>query len=537
MTRELRPYQVTAVTSVMEAWSIYRSTLLVLATGCGKTFTAAKILAERREHGRILWLAHRRELITQAREAIEAEGIRCEIEMAQEWARLGADLWGGSSCVIASVQTLVGKRLRRFKPNAFTTIVIDEAHHATAKGYRDIVAHFPEAKVLGLTATPDRGDGVGLKAVFESVAFEYGIRQAITEGYLAPITQKRIVCADLDVSDIKTVQTPEGKDLAQGELARAMTVDAVLHQVAAPLVEHAGDRSTICFTVSVEQAHALVDIMAGYTDARCAAIDGTTPDELRKRYLSAFAAGDLQFIFNCAVLTEGFDAPRTGCIAMARPTKSRALYTQCVGRGTRLFPDKTDCLVLDFVGNSGKHTLVTPLDILAGGPIPEDVRKVAEKKAAAGMPSEEALKQAEREAIARAEKAEAERARKAKIAAEVSHRAHTVDPFGVLGEGDAAGPRTSEPQVQALMNMGVPEKQARAMSKREGSKLLDERQMRQRRGQCTYKMAKLLAQKGLDPNLKFGEARAALDALAANGWRTTPEIHERWGVRAGEAAA
>lgn len=527
--RQLRPYQELSIRNVGEAWSIHRSALLVLATGCGKTFTAASILLDRVDAGRILWVAHRRELITQARDAIESVGIRCEIEMAQSWASVDGGLFG-APCVIASVQTLQGGRLRRWDRDAFSTIVIDEAHHATARSYRDILDRFPEAKVLGLTATPDRGDGVAMGHVFEAVAHEYGIREAIQDGYLSPIVQKRVDCADLDLSDIKTV----AGDLAQGELERALTQDAVLHQIAGPLVEEAGDRSTIVFTAGVDQAHALTDVMAGYTRARSAAIDGTTPDELRARFLDEFSRGELQFLFNCAVLTEGFDAPRTSCIAMARPTKSRALYTQCVGRGTRLYPGKEDCLVLDFAGNAGRHTLVTPIDILAGGPLPDDVREAAQRKTSEGMPSEEALAEAEREAMQRAERDEARRRREAKVKAEAEYRARLVDPFGMIGlESGGSGPRATPAQIGALERMGI--KVEKMPSRSEASKLLDEwGQARRARGLCTYKQAKLLARYGLPYNLTKKQASEAIDAIAGNGWRCPPGLAEQYAPEAAE---
>ncbi len=522
MSRELRPYQVTAVSSVHQAWTIFRSTLLVLATGTGKTFTAASILRDRAPVGRILWVAHRRELITQAKDAIESVGLATDIEMAQDWAPLRGGLFG-SSVVIASVQSLQGTRLRRFDHDAFATIVIDEAHHATAQSYRDILDWFPNAKVLGLTATPDRGDGVGLKAVFEREAFGYGIREAIREGYLSPIVQRTIECADLDLSDVKTV----AGDLAQGALEKAMTLDAVLHQVAKPLVDSAGDRSTIVFTAGVEQAHAMVDVMAGYTDAKCAAIDGTTPDDIRARRLASFARGELQYLFNCAVLTEGFDAPRTSCIAVARPTKSRALYTQMIGRGTRLFAGKTDCLVLDFVGNAGRHTLISPLDVLAGKPLKDDVREAAEAKVKAGMPSEDALAAAEAEHEAREKRAEQERARAAKIRADVAYRSRVVDPFGALGQDTGNGPRATSRQVEALTNLGV--KGADTLSVGAASKLLDTIAQRRKAGLATYKQSAQLMKHGLSPDLTFAEARLAMDALAANRWTCTPEMRARWG--------
>jgi superfamily II DNA or RNA helicase len=521
--RALRPYQELAVRNVGEAWSIHRSTLLVLATGLGKTFTAASILRERAKLGRILWIAHRRELISQAKDAIESIGVSCEIEMADSWASTEGGLFG-QRCVIASVQTLQGKRLERWPADAFATIVIDEAHHATARSYRDILARFPEAKVLGLTATPDRGDKVGLGHVFEAVAFEYGIREGIKEGYLSPIVQKRIECADLDLSDIKTV----AGDLAQGELERALTQDAVLHQIAGPLVRESGGRSTIIFTAGVDQAHAMVEVMGGYTSAPVAAIDGKTPDELRARHLNAFARGDLQFIFNCAVLTEGFDAPRTSCIAVARPTKSRALYTQMIGRGTRLFEGKSDCLVLDFVGNAGRHSLVSPLDVLAGKDIPDDVREAAERKAADGMPSEEALAEAEREAIERAEREEAKRRRAAKVRAATEYRAKIVDPFAMVGlDGmGESGPRATEKQLSYLEKMGIT--LDKTPSRNEASTLIDQWSARRRQGLCSYKQAKLLAKHGLPADLSFDAAREAIDAIAANGWRCPPELRARY---------
>ncbi len=527
--RTPRPYQVTAIRSVHEAWTIYRSALLVLATGLGKTAVASWILEERAKTGRILWIAHRRELIAQAKAALESVGLKCEIEMGQEWAKLSAvDMFGvHTHCVIATVQTLQRARLKRFRPDSFDTIVIDETHHATAQTYRDIIAHFPEAKVLGLTATPDRGDKVGLGNIFECSAFEYDIRQGVTEGFLVPITQKRVECADIDLSDVKT----RSGDLAADDLARAMSLEAVQHQIAGPLAEHAGKRPTIVFTSSVEQAHALADIMGGYTDARCAAIDGTTEEGKRADILRDYSAGAIQFLFNCAVLTEGFDAPLTACVAMARPTKSRALYTQCIGRGTRLAPGKADLLVLDFVGNSGRHKLVSPIDVLAGDDLKPDERDEVERKVKAGMPTLEALEEAKREAAERDAQKEAEKLRKAKIKAQVDHRVYNVDPFGVLSPRDHDGPRVTDGQAAALERWGVPAEQARTMSKRAGSKLLDTYATRKRQGLCSPKMANQLGKRGLDPNLPFAEARMAMDALANNRWQVTSDMQARWGVK------
>lgn len=537
----MRPYQREAREAVYAAWQDYRSTLLVLPTGTGKTYTAGEILRERAQHGRILWLAHRSELLDQASQTLDQRiGLACELEKAEARASTYGGLFG-SSVVVASVQTLRGKRLARWPRNAFATIVVDEAHHAAARGYREILGHFNDAKVLGLTATPDRGDGVGLGAIFDSVAYEYDIRRAIREGFLKPIVQKTVECADLDISDVKTV----AGDLAQGELEKRLQLDAVLHQIAAPLVREAGDRPTIVFTAGVAQAHALVDVLAGYVGVGSAqAIDGSTPTEIRAERIAGFKAGDIQFLVNCAVLTEGFDAPETACVAMARPTKSRALYAQCLGRGLRVpsaviegvdepearreaiaasrYPE---CLVLDFSGNAGRHRLVTPLDVLAGRPLPEDVEKRAKELADKGKPSDEALAQAEAEAIERERKAEERRRREAKIAAEVAYRAKKIDPFGICG--DDRGPRATPGQMEYLRSLGV-DVEKHVPSRNEATKLIDTIKDRRRKGMCTYKQAKLLSKHGLSPDLSFEAAKEAIDAIAGNRWRCPEWVRAKY---------
>lgn len=542
----LRPYQIAARDAVYRSWADHRSTLLVLATGCGKTFTAGEILRARADEGRILWLAHRSELLDQAAETLEQRiDLGCELEKAEARACVDGDLWGARPVVVASVQTLRGKRLARWPRSTFRTIVVDEAHHAAARGYREILAHFPDAKILGLTATPDRGDGVGLGAVFDDVAYQYDLRAAIRDAYLVPIVQKQIECADLDLSDVKTI----AGDLAQGELEKRLQVDAVLHQIAAPLVREAGRRPTIVFTAGVAQAHALVDVLAGYAgEGRSAAIDGNTPTEIRNERIAAYRAGEVQFLVNCGIFLEGFDAPATSCVAMARPTKSRALYAQAIGRGSRTATGvidglddvedrraaiaasaSPDCLVLDFVGNAGRHRLVNPLDVLAGRPLPGDVEQRAKELADKGKPSEEALAQAEAEAIERERAAEQRRRRDAKIRVEAAYRAQFVDPFSA--EADAySGPPASEAQINYMRQLGVT-LDARVPSRRAASAFLDKIADRRKRGLCTYKMGRTLAKHGLDPDLSFDNARVALDAIASNGWRCPAEIRERFAMK------
>lgn len=529
-SRPLRDYQVEACDAIELAWTTARSTLLVLPTGMGKTRVISEVLRRRASAGVALVLAHRRELIEQAAASIaEDGGLLCEVEQAQRRASLVGTLYGQAQVVVGSVATMQGKRLERWPEDWFKTVVIDEAHHATAASYRAILKRFPNAKVLGVTATPDRGDEVGLSAVFETCAYQYEIREAIRAGWLCPIHVRTIECADLQLDDIKVVRG----DLAQEELERALSVDKVLHQISAPLVREAGDRSTIVFTAGVEQAKALAQVMGGYTDRAIETVDGSTPEEVRADVLARFRSGDVQFLLNCAVLTEGFDAPRTACVAMARPTKSRALYQQCLGRGTRIAPGKDGLLVLDFVGNGSRHRLVTVIDVLAGKPIGDDVRRRAEKFIGQGEDAERALAKAHLEA-AREERLERELAvrrrdaaerKRARVQADVTYIARDVDPF-VTGRDHSGAPATDGVLRYLREVFGADLKQA---SQREAQRLLDTLKARQRAGLATYKQTVLLRRMKLNPDLPREEASKAISALREAKWRATSEIRSRWG--------
>ena len=522
----LRPYQLEAIHACNEAWEEHRSILLVMATGTGKTFTASRLVADRADKGRILWLAHRGELLDQAAETLtERVGLQCNVEKAELRAPREMDLWGARPVVVASVPSLRGRRLDQWDPTSFATIVVDEAHHAPAKTYRKILDRFEGAKVLGLTATPDRGDGTGMHTVFDKCAYEYDIRRGIREGYLCSIQQQAVHCADLDISDVTTV----AGDLNQGQLEQALIDGGVLHQTAAPLVELAGRRQTLVFTAGVAQAHALADVIAGYlgNPDLVKALDGSTPHELRRKYIGDFRTGRIQYLLNCAVLTEGFDAPETSCVAVARPTKSRALYAQMIGRGTRIADGKADCLILDFTGNSGRHRLITPLDVLAGKPLEPDLLSDALGACAEGKPSEQALAEAEQRQREREEAAAEARRRAQKIRAQVAYSTRAVDPFNFLGvERSGAGGPATDKQVRFLRNMGV--EIAGQAGRFEASKMIDRLQRRRAKGLCSYKQARLLAKHGLPDDLTFAEAREAIDAIAGNNWRAPRWLFDRF---------
>ncbi len=531
---DLRPYQQEALKSILFDWETHQSTVIEMATGTGKTMTFAEVLRWRRDAGcgRALVLAHRQELITQAKGALERVGLSVDVERAEEYALRSTALLGISDVVVGSVQTMRGKRLRRWDQAAFGTVVIDECHHAPARGYREIISHFSTAKILGVTATPDRGDRVGLGNVFDSVAFRYSIRQAIKDGYLCPITARRVHCADLDISRVKTSRG----DLSDSELQTALTVDQVLHQIAVPLIELAGSRPTIVFTPGVAVAEALAEVIGSYVGAGSAAyVHGGQPATVRAEIIDRYQAGKIRFLTNCAVLTEGFDAPLTACVAMARPTKSRALYAQCIGRGTRLADGKTDLLVLDFVGNSGQHRLIGPADVLAGKDLPDEVQRQIETAASKGaVDVEEALEKAEERERQRLERLEAAQRRR-DVRAQVDYRTEKVDPFGgaseVVGvaasEADKKGPRATPTQLETLKRMGVDVRTT--PSRREASNLIDALVNRRRAGLCTYKQARTLLRAGLRGDLSFDEARSALDRLASNAWQATPDLIQEFG--------
>ena len=528
MGKILRPYQADAVEGIFREWETHRSVMLVLATGTGKTATASAVVERRLDAGKVLWLAHRTELIEQARDALqEAVGadVRIGIEKAESRARLSCMYGQDDRIVVASVQTMRDKRLARFDPSDFATVVIDECHHATAKTYRDIIGAFGSSKVLGLTATPDRGDGIGMDNAFDAVAYEYSMLDGMRDGYLCPL---RALAVDVEGLDLSKVRTTAG-ELNEGDLRRILEVDEVHHRIASPLVDLSKDRPTIIFCVTVEQSKALADVLQGYLSdgKQVRHIDGSTPAETRKRILAEYSAGDVQYITNVGVLTEGFDAPRTSCIALARPTKSRALYAQMVGRGTRLFPGKEDCLLVDFRGNAGRHSLANPVDLLAGKDLSDDVRAIAEKMMSDGkVLDRDAMAEAEAEHVKRLAEADRKRAAAAALRIAATVRAEALDLFRIALEPDRAlGHREATiGQRTTLENFGMePEKVAR-LTFDQASRQIDKLMSRRKRGLCTYKQARTLAKHGFGPDKSFDSARQIMDYLAANGWRIPPHV-------------
>ncbi len=370
----LRPYQLEALEAIEDRFNAgVRRQLVALPTGTGKTVVFAEVI--RRRPGRALVLAHRGELLDQATDKIiaAAPGLRVGIVKAER-DEASADV------VVASVQTVASERRLGRLGGPFATVVVDEAHHAAATSYRDVIGRTvtETTLLLGVTATPGRGDGIGLDGVFDEIVYRRSIVEMIAAGYLVDLRGVQVIVPGLDLARVAVRRG----DYADGDLAAALAAAHLPGIVARAWSEHAADRRGLVFTPSVALAHACAAELnaAGVPSA---ALDGTTPPDERADILARLGSGELQAVPNCAVLTEGFDEPTIDCIVVARPTRSQGLYLQCIGRGTRLSPGKADCLILDLVGSTGRHGLVT-LAGLAGVDADEaEKRGVADLLAAA----------------------------------------------------------------------------------------------------------------------------------------------------------
>ena len=350
----LRPYQQEAVDSIFQKWNEFKRLLLVLPTGCGKTIVFSNITQRLVQGGeRVLILAHREELLAQAAVKLKAA---CGVDSALEKAESSSLSYPWLKCVCGSVQSLCReKRLSLFKPDHFGTVIIDEAHHALSDSYRRIIDHFSGAKLLGVTATPDRGDKKNLSAVFEALAYEYSLKSAIESKYLCPIVADMI---PLQI-DLNQVSVKAG-DYNEAELGDAL--EPYLEQIANEMVTHCSGRKTVVFLPLIATSKRLQELLIE-RGVRCAEVNGDSPD--RTEILNDFDAGKYDVICNSMLLTEGWDCPSVDCVVVLRPTKVRSLYCQMVGRGTRISPGKENLLLLDFLWMSERHSLCRPASLVA----------------------------------------------------------------------------------------------------------------------------------------------------------------------------
>src|SRR5450755_280213 len=344
----LRPYQETCVERVLDA---YQRTpkggraLLVLPTGGGKTLVFAE--TARRLGLNTLIIAHRQELLQQAADKfrmIDPTAIIGQVGAGRhEW---------GAPITVASVQTISRpehlKALARF---GYDLVIIDEAHHSAASGYQAVLDALPDAFILGVTATPDRLDKQSIEHIFGAPIFSASIIDMIEQGYLSNL---RAIAIPTTTS-LDDLHTQDG-DFKLDELEVAVDTPDRNERIVNAYLKHCNGRQALCFAVTVAHAKHLAETFTAF-GVPASLVSGETPPEERKHVLHDYERGALQVLCNCGVLLEGYDAPQTSCILMARPTKSRALYTQAIGRGTRLAPGKTDCIILDITDNSLKLRL------------------------------------------------------------------------------------------------------------------------------------------------------------------------------------
>ena len=407
---KLRKYQQEAVNAIFKEWNDKSRILLVQATGTGKTIVFSSVAKQVSDNGgRVLILAHRDELISQAQEKIyQAQKIEVGIEKAQYHSN-------DESVIVGSVQTLGNrKRLDSFPNNYFTHIVIDEAHHATASQYQTILQHFSKAKVLGVTATPYRGDKEDLSEIFDGIAYEYTLIQAIKEKYLAPITVKQIPVQ----LDLTKVHSSYG-DYKVNELGDIL--QPYLEEIAAIMAEECKNRKTVVFLPLISTSQEFAELLRE-NGLNAVEINGNTPD--RKEILQEFNDGGIDVLCNSMLLTEGWDCPSVDCIVNLRPTRSETLHTQIIGRGTRICEGKKDLLVLDFLWLTDKYDICRTSSLIAKN---KDVEVIIDGLIDSGKEVDlvEASEQAEEE-IQKRVKAEREKSLRNRIAENSSKKKKTI---------------------------------------------------------------------------------------------------------------
>lgn len=504
---------------------------------------------------RVLVIAHREELIYQAVSHAKRAGLTAGIEM-------GALHCRGEQVVVATVQTLVAKRrcktcagggcpecldrgfsyrMDRFQPHTFDALIIDEGHHATATTYRRVISYFrqnPHLKVLLVTATPQRSDGVGLWNVVDTCAYSMELKTAIDDGWLCPIRQSFVEVHGLDLSAVKT---KAGGDLADGEVERQFLGDTdaekerLLHEVAKPSIDQAAGRPLLIFASGVRHATELSAACNAYDGVNAEVVVGDTNKDERKRIIARYKSGETNALVGCGVFTEGFDAPATEVVAMARPTKSLSFYLQCIGRGTRPLPGVVDgidtaegrrasiaasakpsCVVLDFVGNAGRHKLVSVADCLAGSGVdPIDLNEAIALAKEMDDPADmeeliEKAKAAREERQRMAEEAERKRLSTKNRADSCDYSSQDIDlfrgdPFEAIANYTQQKGGPSEKQVKFMVQLGVAPETAMECSSNQAKAIL----------------GKLTAQRGPDYILRGGKHRG-------KKLKQVPAGYQRW---------
>jgi len=522
---QLRPYQAEAKQAILAAWDEgYRKTLLVLPTGCGKTVVFSSVTENQVNKGhRVLIMAHRGELLDQAADKLRsASGLESVLEKADSTS-LGSFL----PVTVGSVQSLAQeKRLARFPNDYFQDIIVDEAHHCLSDSYQRVLDHFPDANILGVTATPDRGDMKNLGEFFDSKAYEYSMTEAIRDGYLCPI-KAQMIPLELDIGNVGL----SSGDFAAGEIGCAL--EPYLQQIAQEMKTYCQGRKTVVFlpliATSQKFCRMLNDI--GFSAAE---VNGNSED--RAEVLSDFENGRYDVLCNSMLLTEGWDCPSVDCIVILRPTKIRSLYQQMVGRGMRLSPGKENLLLLDFLWMTARHNLCRPSALISKD---EKIARMIDEKMKSdedGVDLIEAEEQAERDILAEREAALAKqleemRGKKRKLVDPLQYAlsiaAEDLTNYVPTFAWEMAPP--SEKQMAFLERRGI---FADSVSNAGlASLLIDRLQRRQEIGLATPKQIRCLERYGFRQvgTWQFEDASSLISRLAENRWRVphgiTPSLY------------
>ena len=488
----LRPYQVEAVNAIREKWGEWNKELLVLPTGCGKTVVFNTVAHEQK--GNVLILAHRDELIEQARDKYN-----------KMFGYMPGKIKGPETDVkqitVGSVQTMT----RRDYSGLFQTVIVDEAHHTVSPSYLNVLNQFPDAKVLGVTATPDRGDKKSLARFYEGIAYEYSLKTAIKEGYLCNI-KAFTVPLEIDMSEVKV----SVGDFQVDSIAETLT--PYLPQIADAIKRFASDRKTVVFCPLISIAQELAEMIPGAKE-----VNGNSSD--RKEVLEWFDnAGKGSVLCNAMLLTEGWDCPSVDCVVVLRPTKIRSLYAQMIGRGTRLHPGKENLLILDFLWLCRKHNLCKPACLATDNE--EDIETVARKSTDEELELFGAVTDAEearRNALA--EMLKAQQHKKSKLI-DYMDLWDVLDDIGLYDYEPTFKWEMSEAtdkQIRALENFGI---DAEGVSKGMAAAILTRLCNRAEQGKATVKQINLLKRFDFDAlDWSFEQASAKISQLAAVGWK------------------
>lgn len=495
----LRYYQQEARDAVHAVHKAARGALVVLPTGTGKSRTGGAIAWD--EHlagGRTLILTPTITLTRQMYNDMRALGLSCGMEQASN--RCSRPL---PAVVVACVASMRGARLESFSNVDFTLIIADEAHRSTSPLYAAIFARLDKAKLIGLTATPVRTDGVALRNVFDEVAYSMTMLRAIKEGWLVPLKFKT-ASTDFDASRLRTI----AGEVDAGSVAEEIMRSGVLHEAAATLAELSEGERTVAFLPTVASSQAFVAELEA-KGVPAVHVDASTPEQHRQEAVADFESGKVRVLSNVGIFTEGWDCPLASVVALLNPTRSCSRLTQMVGRCTRLAPGKTHSTIIDFCpGRLRKGRLASPADALAGEMLPDNVHRhvggegdLAEaiEKAqvtAADIEEREAKKRARSEAKKQRKKELARLAREKAFNYEVQDHDQD-DLLGGDGYGDgalesraSASRPATDAQRERLEKFGIPPAQVASMDAVAASRLIGKLIARMQAGHASLKQLK-----------------------------------------------